>query len=304
MSVRSHSYVVILAGGEGNRFAPLSTPLRPKQFLNILDSGRTMIQQTFDRVRDLLPPDHVYVSTNERYLPLVAEQLPEVGPLQVVAEPVKKNTAPPIAVTTRIILERDPEGILLFLPADHFIARPDKARESYATALSAAATARVLVTFGIPPTFPSTQYGYIHRDGDSGDPVVAQKVLSFVEKPDEETAKGYLASGRYFWNSGQFAWRGRVFLENLEKAMPSLSSLLGGLVFERGKLEQGSLNRFFGEAESLSIDYGVMEKSDNVVVIPFDAGWSDVGTWEGLADLARRHHLNLPPEVRSILASR
>lgn len=285
--------VVILAGGEGTRFAPYSTPECPKQFLPILDENRTMIQQTFDRVRDLVPSDKILISTHERYLPLVRQQLPDVAKVNCIGEPVKKNTAPAICLLTQLICMQDPQAVLLFFPADHYIEDQQKASDLFAEAAEIVSQSDTLLTFGVPPTFASTDYGYI-KLGNRSDASQAYHVEKFVEKPDLVTAEQYIKSGSYVWNSGMFAWRGKVLLEACDKYFVQVHELLksvGG----------GDLLSYFEHAPSISIDYAIMEKADNVINLPFTAGWSDIGTWQGLGDLARRYQLNLPKKVNEIL---
>lgn len=295
-------YCVILAGGEGTRFAPLSTKERPKQFLEITDCRQTMLRQTFLRILPLVPVQNIYVSTNQRYVGLVSDQLPEILPKNIIGEPCKKNTAPPIALISRLILQRDPEAVILFFPSDHFILDTEVALFHFNAATKLTLEEEVLVTFGVPPQFPSSDYGYIRKDKmthASG----AEKVHSFVEKPDLKTAEGYLQTGDTYWNSGMFAWRASVFLEALSQHAPRLFSLLQDISFEPGgELDDKQCCTYFERAESISVDYAVMEKADNVMVFPFKAGWSDVGTWKGLKDLAERYNLDLPKDIKTHLS--
>ncbi|MDO8520442.1 MAG: mannose-1-phosphate guanylyltransferase [Deltaproteobacteria bacterium] len=300
--MNSHFYVVILAGGEGTRFAPLSSPEKPKQFLPIVTDSRTMIQETYGRISSLVPESNIFVSTNERYLSLVRDQLPSVPGSCIIGEPVKKNTAPPMALLARLIFEQDPKAVLSFFPADHYIDDSGKAVGCFRKAALFAAEEPILVTFGIVPEFPSTEYGYIRKEG-ACHPGGASKVLSFFEKPDLQRAEGYLKAGDYFWNSGMFVWKAAVFLDAVRKQTPRLSSLLDGISFQAdGSLDPTFCRHYFEKAESISVDYAIMEKADNVMMFPFDAGWSDVGTWKGLKDLARRFNLQLPAEVKSHLS--
>lgn len=301
MALRDNLSVVILAGGEGTRFAPYSAPEKPKQFLPILSKSKTMIQQTYERIRKIVSPEQVFVSTNNRYVSLVINQLSEINHAQIIGEPIKKNTAPPIALLSWIISQKDPDAVILFLPSDHFIADTNKAVSVFKKAFDFASKEESLVTFGVPPTFPSCDYGYIRRDVTKSYHD-AEKVHSFVEKPDVQTAKKYFESGKYYWNSGLFIWKASAFLKALDLHMPDLFSLLKSISFlDDGSIEKKSLFNYFDQAKSISVDYGIMEKAKNVVVFPFDVSWSDIGTWKGLADLACRLHLNLPILVKEHL---
>jgi mannose-1-phosphate guanylyltransferase len=203
MAEKRHAYAIILAGGEGTRFVPYSTPEKPKQFLGVIDEKRTMIQQAYDRISRFVPGERCFVATNDRYEGLVAEQLPDIPSENVIGEPKKKNTAPAIALASKLIHSRDPEAVTLFTPADHYIPDTASAVKSFEQAAEFANDGKHLVTFGIVPTFPSPEYGYIHEGeaiGSSGSHVVKE----FVEKPDVDTAKGYMDSGHYYWNNKFF----------------------------------------------------------------------------------------------------
>jgi mannose-1-phosphate guanylyltransferase len=301
MSGNNHTYVIILAGGIGKRFQPYSTPEMPKQFLLITDQKRTMIEETHDRVTAFAVPDHLFVSTNDRYMDLVAQQLPDIPTANVIGEPKKKNTAPAIALITHLIHRRDPDAVTVFLPSDHFIAEPDKAVATFRKGIEHASNNPVLVTFGIVPTFASPEFGYIHR-GKQIDGSDAYEVVEFVEKPDVPTAEKYIASGSYYWNGGMFAWKASTLIEALKEHKPAMAKELDGLeVADDGAVDRQWLDAFFNDVEEISIDYAVMEKANNVNVFPFDCGWSDVGTWDGLADLANRFHLTLPQKVQEYL---
>ncbi len=304
MADRKNVYAIILAGGEGTRFVPYSTPEKPKQFLNVIDERRTMIQQAYDRISRFVPGSRCFVATNDRYERLVAEQLPDIPRENVIGEPRKKNTAPAIALACSLIRRRDPEAITLFTPADHYIPDTASAVKSFEQAADFAADGKHLVTFGIVPTFPSPEYGYIHEGravGSSG----AHAVKEFVEKPDVGTAKRYMDSGHYYWNSGMFVWKAQALLDAVQRYVPEMAEQLSTMKTERsGALDQSWVNRFFDEVQSISIDYAVMEKADNVVVFPFTAEWSDIGTWQSLKELAERFKITLPPEVRKHLKQR
>lgn len=296
----NNTYVIILAGGIGKRFMPYSTPEKPKQFLNITDEKLTMIQETYGRVMKFTTPERVFVSTNDRYIDLVAQQLPDIPRANIIGEPKKKNTAPAIALLTQLIHQRDPDAVTVFLPSDHYIAKPDKAVETFGIGIKRATSEPVLVTFGIVPTFPSPEFGYIHRGNELQGG--AYKVREFVEKPDVPTAEKYLASGEYYWNGGMFAWKTTTLIEALKEHQPTMAHQLSSISFDDdGSVNREWLNQFFDEVQEISIDYAIMEKASNVNVFPFDCGWSDIGTWESLADLAKRENLKLPSAVRQYL---
>ena len=301
MSDSKNVYAIILAGGEGTRFVPYSTPARPKQFLNVIDEKRTMIQQTFDRISKFVPGKQCFVATNDKYRALVAEQLPQIPPENVIGEPKKKNTAPAIALASSLIHRRDPGAITLFTPADHYIPDSAGAVGIFEKASEFAADGTHLITFGIPPTFPSPEYGYIH-EGDAITGSGASAVREFVEKPDVATAQKYMDSGRYYWNSGMFVWRTTALMDALNKYLPEMAEQLSTLRLDaKGGADQGWVNRFFDEVQGISIDYGVMEKAKNVVVFPFPVSWSDIGTWQSLAEMAERFKITLPDEVQKYL---
>lgn len=291
-------YAVILAGGEGVRFSPYSTSKKPKQFLIILDASRSMIQQTYDRLDNFIFPDRIFVSTNGQYCPLVGEQLPKIHPSHVLGEPVKKNTAPAMALMTWLISRNNPEGVVLFLPSDHYIKNVSLALDLFQKGVDLAGREPCLVTFGVPPSFASTDYGYIqcNRAVSSDYYLFVEK---FVEKPTVEKAEFFLKEGSYYWNSGIFAWNVQTFLSLLKKYLPGIAKNLDKLKMDdnKGEVDRDSLLDYFNSVESVSIDYGMMEKAAEIKMFPFPVGWSDVGTWKGLADLAQREKLNLPPEI-------
>lgn len=280
----THTYCVIMAGGIGSRFWPMSRTRRPKQFLDFLGTGRTLIQQTFDRFVPLCPPENIFVVTNEQYAPLVHEQLPKLGREQVLLEPERRNTAPCIAYANHVIRKRDPEACIIVAPSDHLVVDEANFRERMGLALQQAASSDCLVTLGIRPDRPDTGYGYIQftEEGPAGQPQM-KRVKTFTEKPDHETAQRFLDSGDFLWNSGIFIWS----LASIEKAfsthLPDMQQL-----FDKGMEAYGTpgerafIAQAYGECQSLSIDYGILEKADNVLVLASDFGWSDLGTWGSL----------------------
>lgn len=281
-------YVVILAGGSGTRFWPLSRKSRPKQLISVLD-GPTMLQRTVERVLPL-QPKRILVVTNRLQAGETEQQLARyrsLVPVDVIAEPVARNTAPAVGLAAAVIAAHDPEGVMAVLPADHYI----RDTQGLCRTLAAAAqTARNgwLVTLGIVPTAPETGYGYLEADtslrGEGPFPVAR-----FVEKPDRNTALSYLESGRFFWNSGIFVWRADTILAEIGRYMPELSGQLDGLAFTGDVWElsdlDGRIARIYGAISGQSIDYGVMEKSDRVQMWPADIGWSDLGSWSALPEV-------------------
>jgi len=303
MSERN-TYVIILAGGVGKRFHPYSTQEKPKPFLHITSEQRTMIQQTYDRVSAFCSPDHIYVSTSQRHRKLVRRQLPEIPKFNVILEPHKKKTAPAIALITYLIHRRDPDAVLLFVPSDHFIAEPVVAVDIWRKSLARAAEEPVLMTYGAGAMIPSSEYGYI-QSGDHIEGTDALVVKQFVEKPDVETATKYLKSGDYFWNAGMYAWKAQTFIDEFETLQPEMATQLSRMTFAPdGTLSSSWLERFFTEAEEISIDYAIMEKAHNVNVVPFHCGWSDVSSWERLAELATRFSIVLPAVVQDYAAQK
>lgn len=283
-------YTLILAGGEGTRFAPLSTAERPKQFLNFVGEG-TFLEQARRRVADLVPANRIYVATNARYVDLVKSQLGDISEQNIIPEPVKRNTAPCIVYATRLIQNRDPEGVIVVLPSDHVILDVEKFKKTITDAAQVATRSQKIVTLGITPRWAATEYGYIKagRTTPCAD-VGAYDVERFVEKPDIQTARNYLDEGGYYWNSGMFIWTAKALLSEVAEHMPDMHELLNN--FQEGS---SFCNEFFTKARAISIDYGVMEKSRNVAVIPCDPGWSDVGTWEGLYNLYQSGKIAVAP---------
>jgi mannose-1-phosphate guanylyltransferase len=282
-------YVVILAGGSGTRFWPLSRRKTPKQLISVF-SGKSMLQRTVERVLPL-KPKRVMVVTNELQAEETARQLKEYHRrvrIDIIEEPVGRNTAPAIGIAASIIARYDPDGIMVVLPADHYIVGEE---EFHATVLRGreAALNGYLVTMGIEPTRPETGYGYIEADTALRGSAGPFPVKRFVEKPSIEKALAYLDSGNFFWNSGIFIWKVDVILDNILAFMPDLAAALAGLTFTEDIWELEDFNlqieAIYKEIRGESIDYGVMEKADNVVVIPAKFGWSDVGSWSALPEV-------------------
>jgi mannose-1-phosphate guanylyltransferase len=279
-------YVVILAGGSGTRFWPLSRASMPKQLISVT-GGQSMLQRTVERVLPLRP-DGIIVVTNAAQAEETSRQLEAYRstiPIDVIREPFGRNTAPAVGLAATIIAARDPDAVMLVLPADHHITDEEGFRAAVQTALPPAA-AGSLVTMGIEPTRPETGFGYIQASPQEDGGV--RTVTRFVEKPPLDLARHYLTDGNYYWNSGIFIWRADVVLDQIALHMPRLASALARLVFsphidEESRQEQ--INGVYGDIESQSIDYGIMEHSDNVMMVPAAFGWSDVGSWSALPEV-------------------
>lgn len=272
-----NNFCVIMAGGIGSRFWPMSRTEFPKQFIDILGTGRTLIQQTFDRLVKVAPKEQIFIVTNEQYKNLVIEQL-GVAEDQVLCEPSRRNTAPCIAYANYKIAKRNPKANILVAPADHLILKEDKFIAVVEQAMDFTAKHEALVTMGISPSRPDTGYGYIQFD-DSSDSEI-KPVKTFTEKPNLELAKQFLASGEFSWNSGMFIWS----LNSIQKAFRTLMPDLDSLFVDQESHfdtagEDKAIEEIYSVCKSVSIDYGIMEKADNVFVISADIGWSDLGTW-------------------------
>ena len=268
---------VIMAGGRGERFWPKSRNSRPKQFLSLTSDGETMIQKTVRRLSPLVAPEDIFIVTNAAYKELVADQLPEVPAENVLAEPCARNTAPCIAFAAAVIGRKYDDAMMLVLPSDHLIGYENIYIKTLKKAVSVAEQGKNLVTIGITPTYPETGYGYINFGEESGD---AYAVERFVEKPDLPTAKKYLSSGKYLWNSGMFVWKISSVMANLKEFMPEIyeGALRIGESFGTDSFEE-TLVKEFTAFTSESIDFGIMEKASDIYTIPGSFGWDDVGSW-------------------------
>jgi mannose-1-phosphate guanylyltransferase/mannose-6-phosphate isomerase len=276
-----HLNAVILAGGSGTRLWPLSTPAFPKQFLP-LPSGKSMIQETLARVAPLTTPEQSWVVTGQKMAPLVQEHLPSIAPDHILREPIGRNSAPAIAWAAATLARQDPQAVMATFSADAVIANVEGLRQTLYLAYDLAEQGR-LVTIGIKPTTPETGYGYI-RFADQvqeGHSYQAFKVERFVEKPDQATAQSYLRDGHYVWNAGIFIWKVETILAELREHLPEVMRKIETIVDAMGtKHEQSTLNELWPTIQAISIDYGILEKTHNLVVIPADLQWNDVGNWE------------------------
>lgn len=281
----SSKYCVIMAGGIGTRFWPKSRQSMPKQFLDILGTGKSFIRHTYERFAKIVPPENFLVVTNRKYKDLVLEHLPELSAGQVLCEPVGRNTAPCIAYAAYTLLGRDPEAEMIVTPSDHLILDEENFRTIIGECLSFAAEHDALLTVGIKPTRPDTGYGYIQVS----DAQPVSKVKCFTEKPGLELAQTFLQCGEFFWNSGIFIWKVRTIVEAFEKYLPEHHALFDGVRRAQGTdAEQNIVELAFAECRAISIDYGIMEKADNVYVRCGEFGWSDVGTWGSVYQHSRK----------------
>ncbi len=296
--LKTNTYALILAGGEGTRFAPLSSPDCPKQFLTLVGDA-SLIRQTADRVRLLIPHTHWWVATNARYLSLVHEHLPEIPAAHLIGETCKKNTAPAIALAASCLHRQNPDAIMVVVPSDHVVTDEAGFRNTLQQAISYAAQHDALVTLGMTPTWSSSDYGYIER-GMAEEPGVF-RVRRFVEKPANDIARSYVKAGTYSWNSGMFVWRTSVILDDIRRYLPDVYRLLQQVEWQGSHLAPQAVQNYFETVESVSIDYGIMETSDRAVVIPASFGWSDVGTWDGLKQLADSGVVRVPSHVRKLI---
>lgn len=269
-----------MAGGIGSRFWPMSKTSHPKQFIDILGTGQTLIQQTYSRLKKICPEENIYIVTNEMYEDLIIEQLAGITKEQIICEPSRKNTAPCIAYANYKIAEKNPNANIVVAPADHLILKEDEFVKVVNMALAFTENNDCLVTLGITPSRPDTGYGYIQFDTNASANGEIKKVKTFTEKPDLELAKQFVESGEFCWNSGMFIWS----LKSINKAFETLLPTMDG-IFKEGvglyntPAEKEFINKSYSVCKNISIDYGIMEKSNNVHVISADIGWSDLGTW-------------------------
>lgn len=280
----NNNYAIIMAGGVGSRFWPLSTPKRPKQFIDVLGIGKTLIQMTYERLLNLVPVENIYVLTNELYAKLVQEQLPDIAFNQILTEPKRKNTAPCIAYAAAKIHAFNQDACMIVCPSDHLILKENIFADVVNTAIAQARNNDRIVTLGIKPTRPDTGYGYIEFSKESnanlGD---VMGVLQFREKPNKETAEIFLKSGNFYWNSGIFIWKTSTVLDALKTYQFDLFDLFcSNLANYNTPQEQNFVNHAFNECEDISIDYAIMEKATNADVVLANFDWSDLGTWKSL----------------------
>ena len=284
-------YVAIMAGGIGSRFWPKSRTSFPKQFLDILNTGKTLIQWTYERYLDFIPEDNIYIVTSDEYVSIIEGQLPSIKRDNIIAEPSRKNTAPCIAYISFKLMQKDPLASLIVAPSDHIVMDTETFKNVSLQALDFANHTKSFVTLGIKPGYPNTGYGYIQYETMA----VAEnifKVKTFTEKPNLELAKTFLASGDFLWNAGIFMWRVKDILQAFEKYQPEMYELFAT---EKEKLntpeEKEAIDNIYPLCTNISIDYAIMEKAHNVYVIPSSFGWSDLGTWNSAYDNLEKDYL-------------
>ncbi len=288
MNTTEHQYVVIMAGGIGSRFWPYSRASHPKQFHDILGTGRTMLQQTADRFEGICPHENIFVVTNEDYYQLVKEQLPFLSDEQILLEPVMRNTAPCIAYASYKIYSKDPDANLVISPADHVILNPEQFKKDIQQVLSVTEKHNVLATLGISPTRPDTGYGYIQANNEETLSSLF-KVKTFTEKPNLELAQAFLDSGDFVWNAGIFVWKAKTIIGYFEKLLPEIAGPFQELTpHYYTETEKEHMQRAYYQCRNISIDYGIMEHADQVYVLPGDFGWSDLGTWKSLYEQSEK----------------
>ena len=285
-----HHYVAIMAGGIGSRFWPMSRTAYPKQFLDVLNTGKTLIQWTYERYTQFIPAENIYIVTSEEYVSIVEKQLPNLPKENILAEPSKKNTAPCIAYISFKLAQKDPQATFVVAPSDHLILEQENFQKIVEQSLDFVSKIKALATLGIMPTNPNTGYGYIQYEGLEVSKGV-YKVKTFTEKPTVEIAASFLASGDFLWNAGIFAWKASTIIAAFEKYQPEMFELFDG---EKANFntasEKQSIQKIYPQCVNISIDIAIMEKADNVYVIPASFGWSDLGTWNSAYDAMEKDY--------------
>ena len=288
---RNNNHLVIMAGGVGSRFWPMSTEETPKQFIDVLGVGRSLLQLTRDRFESVVPHDNIWVVTNRKYVHMVQQQLPDMPTSHILCEPCRRNTAPCIAYVSWRIKAQDPKANIVVTPSDHIVTDPVEFRRVVSECLDFTADSDAIVTLGMKTSRPETGYGYIHADLSSSSLRNKEifRVDSFKEKPDLETAKQYIKKNYYFWNAGIFIWNVSTIVNAFRVYQPVMSKLFESLLPIYGtEKEQEEIDRTFPECDNISVDYAIMEKAEEIFVCPADFGWSDLGTWGSLQMQTRK----------------
>lgn len=289
--MNENNYALIMAGGVGSRFWPVSRTNYPKQFLDVLGTGKSLIQNTFERFKKIIPVENIYILTNENYFDLVKEQLPELSDNQIIGEPIMRNTAPCIAYGSYKIKKTNPKAQVVVAPSDHLIIDTENFISVINQTLTVAEQNDCLITLGIKPSRPDTGYGYIQYENEILSNYI-HKVKTFTEKPSLEIAQTFLASGDFLWNSGIFIWSVNAIIKAFDLYLPEMSE-----IFRDGKNayntdgEKEFIQSAFQRCTNISIDYGIMEKAENVYVMPADFSWSDLGTWSSVYELAEKDYV-------------
>jgi mannose-1-phosphate guanylyltransferase len=292
--MNNNYYAILMAGGVGSRFWPVSTKEYPKQFHDLLGSGDTLIQKTFSRLKRFIPAENIFVLTNEIYEDLVMEQLPEIDRSQVVPEPAMRNTAPCILYAALKIYKQNPDALMLVAPSDHWIEDEEAFKDDVTRCFEKCKSDSVLCTLGIKPTFPTTGYGYIELEKD-GNEEGLRKVLQFREKPDYVTAQSFLEQGNFLWNAGIFIWSARTIIDAFSKYQPEMYSLFeAGIPVLNTEEEVDFISTHYPQAENISIDYAILENAETTLVLLASFDWNDLGTWGALYDeLAENQRRNV-----------
>ena len=289
--MNKHHYVAIMAGGIGSRFWPMSRTNFPKQFLDILNTGKTLIQATFDRFSSFIPKENIFVVTSNEYVNIVKKQLPQIPLQNILGEPSRKNTAPCIAYISFKLAQLDPKASLIVAPSDHLILDTIAFKKVCLEALSFVNKHNAFITLGIKPSYPNTGYGYIQYEQHAVTDNV-YKVKTFTEKPNLDLAKAFISSGEFLWNAGIFVWQVKNIITAFEKHLPEMYEVF---VAEKEKFnttqEGKAILEIYPQCTNISIDFGIMEKADNVYVIPSAFGWSDLGTWNSAYENLEKDYL-------------
>ena len=299
--MNKNQYVAIMAGGIGSRFWPQSRVSYPKQFLDILNTGKTLIQWTFERFARFIPTENIFVVTSGEYSHIVEEQLPLLPKQNVVAEPSRKNTAPCVAYIAFKIKQKNPDATLIIAPSDHMILDIDEFINISNEAMNFAQQRKAFVTLGIKPTYPNTGYGYIQHETTAAAPNV-YKVITFTEKPEPEQAKIFFESGDFLWNAGIFIWRVEDILDAFEKYQPEMYEVFAVEADSFNTTgEKEAIDRIYSLCTNISIDYAIMEYADNVFVIPSSFGWSDLGTWNSAYENLEKDYLGNAVSSKNVI---
>lgn len=296
----SNTYVVIMAGGSGTRFWPFSRVEKPKQFLDVLGVGQSLLQMTFDRFKEITDVSNIYIVTNSKYKGLVTEQLPEMKDNQILLEPFQRNTAPCIAYACYKIGQENPEANIVVSPSDHIVFKESVFTNIINKALQLSAANNYLVTIGVKPNRPETGYGYIqYIEGQQSE---IKKVKTFTEKPAKELAMKFIESGDFVWNTGIFVWSVKAIKNAFAQFLPEMDETFNGIAkdFYTGD-EQTSVDIAYAQCKNISIDYGIMEKAENVYVVLGDFGWSDLGSWKSLNEISDKDENNNMVKANAML---
>ncbi len=291
--MNKNNYALIMAGGIGSRFWPVSRTEFPKQFIDFFGVGKTLIQSTYERFIKICPPENIFIITNEIYSKVIREQLPELEDYQILEEPIMRNTAPCIAYGCMKISQINPDAVIVVAPSDHTISQPEAFTTAINQSLVAAAENESLITLGIKPSRPDTGYGYIqYTDKTLAADKAIHKVKLFTEKPNLEIAQTFIQSGDFLWNAGIFIWSAKSIIKAFKKLLPEMFE-----IFEQGKLlyntpsEKQFISNAYQQCTNISIDFAIMEKAENVFVLPSEFGWSDLGTWSSIYEMAEKDYV-------------